>query len=290
MEDWACGLLCATEKEAHSDDPPIMGYFDLNAMDWRIASHTEQDGLVYRFREVYPFSGNGYACVKLDNGNYGHIDTQGYVLFSDGFVTWNSKFGRETKPITQPYQFFGDYAWIEEANVLIDPAGEVVLEIPEGWEPVSQWDDEMDHAKDYYVSPGGVVELQQPVRGGGYQTGFMTIDGQWLLDMNCYGRAWDDGFPEAHRFFSEGLQVVIKNVGIKEWRTVHNTKTGDYQEPIYDTKVGYVNEQGTMIVDFLYDGGGAFLNGLAMVRKGNQMGYIDKQGNEVFFWTDNHAG
>ena len=69
---------------------------------------------------------------------------------------------------------------------------------------------------------------------------------------------------------------------------MQNTKTGDYQEPIYDTKVVYVNEQGTIIVDFLYDDGGAFLNGLAMVRKGNQMGYIDTQGNEVYSWIYSH--
>ena len=61
----------------------------------------------------------------------------------------------------------------------------------------------------------------------------MNMEGQWLMDPEIYGRNWDDGFPEAHRFFSEGLQAVIKIVGIKEWRTVHNVKTGDYQEPVF---------------------------------------------------------
>ena len=54
MDGWACGLLCAEEKEARADDPPIRGYFDLNTLDWRIASYTEPDGLVCRFREIYP--------------------------------------------------------------------------------------------------------------------------------------------------------------------------------------------------------------------------------------------
>ncbi len=283
MENWACGLLCAEEKEAQADEKPILGYFDLNAMDWRIASYTEPDGLKCRFRDVYPFSGNGYACVRLENGNYGHIDTQGNLLFDDGFVTWKSKFGMETRQITQPYQFFGDYAWIEEANVLIGPDGTVALEIPEGWEPVSQWDDEMNHAKDYYVSPGGVLEIQQPVTGG-YRSALMNLNSEWLLDPEIYGRYWSDETPESHRFFSEGLQAVYQIVGVKAWRTVHNI-SGDYQEPIYDTNVGYVNEQGEVIVDFLYDEGGAFLHGLAMVFRGNEVGYINAEGEEVFFWN-----
>ena len=283
-EDWACGLLCATEKEAHSDDPPIMGYFDLNTMDWRIASYTEPDGLVCRFREVYPFSESGYACVKMDSGNYGHIDTRGNVLFNDGYVTWHSKYGVETRKITRPYQFFGEYAWIEEANVLIDPAGEAALVIPEGWSPYLQEDDEMEDAGRYYVSPCGVAELRRPVSGG-YQSALMNLNGDWLLDPEEYG-AWSDWqMPESHRFFSEGLQPVYRITGIKEWRTVHNVKTGDYQEPVYETKVGYINEAGEMAVDFLYDNGGAFMNGLALVQKGDQTGYIDAQGHEVYFWT-----
>ncbi len=283
MEDWACGLLCAEEREARADDPPILGYFDLNTMDWRIASYTEPDGLGCRFREAYPFSGNGYACVRLENGNYGHIDTRGNLLFRDGYVTWENKFVMETRQITQPYQFFGDYAWIKEASVLIRPDGTVALEIPEGWEPVRQWDDEMDHAKDYYVSPGGVVEIQQPVTGG-YRSALMNLNGEWLLDPNEYGSWSDWQMPECHRFFSEGLQPVYRITGIKEWRTVHY-KTGDEVEPVYETKVGYINEAGKMAVDFLYDNGGAFMNGLALVTKGEQMGYISAEGEEVFFWT-----
>ncbi len=232
-EGWACGLLCASEKEAASEEPPIIGYFDLNAMDWKIASYTDPDGLVCRFLEAYPFSGNGYACVKLANGNYGHIDVHGNVLFSDGYVTWENQFGWNQKQIAQPYQFFGDYVWIEEANVLIDPMGKVVLEIPEGWQPQAQWDDELEHAKDYYVSPGGVVELLRSVRSGGYQSALMKLDGEWLLDPDIYSRGWGEEVPEGHRFFSEGLQAVEKIVGIKEWRTVHNVIIGDYQASLW---------------------------------------------------------
>ena len=46
-----------------------------------------------------------------------------------------------------------------------------------------------------------------------------------------------------------------------------------------------MNEQGETIVDFLYDDGGPFMNGLAMVKKGNLIGYVNTEGEEVFFWT-----
>ena len=284
-KDWACGLLRATEKEANPDATPLTGYFDLTAMDWRITSCTLPDGQVCRFLETYPFSGDGYACVKLEDGEYGHIDTQGNLLFH-GSVTLNDENGGEIIAVTQPYRFYRDIAWIEEAGALIDPLGSVVLRIPEGWFPHSQEDDEMDDTKDYYVSSGGVVELWRPARGGGYETALMKLNGEWLLDPEIYSRNWGyDCSPESHRFFSEGLQSVVIITGIKEWRTVHNVITGDYQEPVYETRVGYVNEQGNIVVDFLYDDGGAFINGLAMVTKGDQTGYVNSRGEEVFFWN-----
>jgi len=281
-EDWACGLLRATEKETVSGDPPITGYFDLNTMKWLILSCAMPDGQISRFLEACPFSGNGYACVKLDNGDYGHIDRHGNLLFS-GSVSLKKEDGEEYIHITQPYKFFGDYAWIEEAGALIGPDGNAVLQVPDGWTPEVQWDDELDSAKDYYFSPGGIVELRKPVSGGGYKTGLMKRNGEWLLDPETYGRNWSET-AEWHRFFSEGLQPVVKIIRIKEWRTVH-TLDGDTQKPVSETRVGYVNEQGETIVDFLYDDGGPFMNGLAMVKKGNLIGYVNTEGEEVFFWT-----
>ena len=75
-------------------------------------------------------------------------------------------------------------------------------------------------------------------------------------------------------------------MGIREWKTVHNVKTGDYQEPVYETRVGYVNEQGEVVVDFFYDDGGAFINGLALVARDGLRGYVNARGEEVYFWNE----
>ena len=279
-EGWACGLLLCQEDQPGPGEP-VIGYFDLNAMNWRITSYSAPDGTSGRFLEAYPFSGNGYACVKLENGHYGHIDTQGSLLFGDGEVILKSGTGIKTIQISQPYRFYGDYAWVQEANALIDPHGRVAVAFPDGWTPYVQSDDEMEDTGNYYVSPGGVIELRRSVRGKN-QSGLMNLDGEWLLDPAVYERCWEG--LEPHRFFSHGLQAVSKKVGIKEWRTVHYL-TGDEQEPVYQTKVGYVDEHGQVVVDFIYDSGGAFLNGLALVEKGDETGYINTRGQEVFFWT-----
>ena len=65
---------------------------------------------------------------------------------------------------------------------------------------------------------------------------------------------------------------------------MHNVKYGDYEEPVYETRVGYVDENGNIAVDFLYDSGGAFLGGLALVRRGDERIYVDAFGHEVFSW------
>lgn len=53
--------------------------------------------------------------------------------------------------------------------------------------------------------------------------------------------------------------------------------------PIYkDAKWGYINKEGKLIVDFLYDSASLFTEeGLACVKKGDKWGFIDTNGNVV---------
>ena len=247
-------------------DTGLYGWWDLNAMDWRVQPRYEWAG---------NFSEDGYACVRAEDGTYGHIDVMDNLVV-DGFAC--------------AYDFFGGYAYVAEEHILMDPMLETVLLFDGGWEPRIQWDDECDHSKDYYVSPGGVISVfrDDPLYPGLTEMGLMTLDGEWLLESGTYYRNWGISFAvESHRFFSEGLQAVRKRVGIREWRNVHNTKTGDYKEPVYETRVGYVDESGNIAVDFLYDDGGAFLGGLALVQRGGEKIYVDAFGHEVFSWHNN---
>ena len=254
---YAFGLLLCRDTETG-----LYGYWDLIAMDWRVPP---------QYVWADQFAVNGCACVQTSEGRFGHIDPQGRLL-ADGFSC--------------AYDFKGDYAWVADEGLLINAAGETVLALTDGWRPQLHWDDELNDACDYYVSPGGVLVVirDHPIYFGWRVSGLMTLVGDWLLDPEIYSWHYSEIGAEPHRFFSEGLQAVAKIVGVREWRTVHNVKTGDYEEPVYAYKIGYVDEQGNTVVDFLYDEGGAFLGGLAEVMRGDEVIYVNAFGHEVFSW------
>ena len=273
-------LLCSDEISG------LYGFWDLNAMDWAIPPAADADSGAYGWMDQ--LLGKGYACVRLDDSSYGHIDRWGNLMF-DGHLSYMRDGCEYQVTVSKPYRFVGDYAWIEEANVLIDAGGSVALVIPEGWKPHAQASDEYQDADAYYVSPGGVIELWQkaPDDPWGTYYALMNMDGEWLLEPYTYHRNWGATTAvELHRFFSEGLQAVVRNDGVREWRTIHQILADDYEVPVYDTKVGYINEQGEIVIDFLYYDGGAFLDGLALVARGDAIGYIDAFGHEVYFWKD----
>ena len=252
---YAFGVLVCRDAETG-----LFGYWDLNAMDWRVTP---------QYQWADQFSLNGCACVQLPDGTFGHIDPQGKAL-AGGF--------------SEEYRFLGDYAYLEAENILIDAAGETALAFPEGWELQVQWDDELNDEYDYYVSPDGLLAVT--VEGVG--AGVMNLDGDWILPPEDHYVYTGDGLfdIEGWRFFSEGLQAVARRGDITGYRTVKNVYTGTYEEPIYDWKVGYINPQGQVIVDYRYDRGGAFLGGLAEVSRDGMSGYIDAFGREIFFWRD----
>ena len=245
------GLILAWDRETG-----LYGYYDLNAMDWRVPP-------AYEAADDYSYS--GYACVWLSEGNFGHIDTQGNLLASS-FGEW--------------YHFLGEYAYLEETNILINTAGETVLSFPAGCELCDQWDDEMREGCDYYVSPQGLMEVYDR-NAGGY--GVMNLQGEWVLppEEGQYLYSGEEIFSrEGWRFFSEGLQAVSRR-GEAITRTVTLADGTAREETYYDRKIGYVNTKGETVIDFQYDDAGAFLNGLAWVERDGTFGYVDAYGREM---------
>ena len=252
---YACGLLLCYDTETG-----LYGYWDLNAGDWRVPP---------RYAGAGPFSASGYACVKTGDDSWGHIDPQGNLL-ADGF--------------SGNYEFKGEYAYVWRDGILINGRGETALAFAEGRQPQLQWDDELNDEFDYYVSPEGLIEVS--VEGAG--TGVMNLDGDWILPPDGhYVYMGEVTFaPEGWRFFSEGLQAVARRGEIVSYRTVNNVYTGTYEEPVYEWKVGYINARGEWVIPCVYDAGGAFLDGLAWVERGEECGYIDAFGHEIYFWKE----
>ena len=245
------GLVLAREKDAE-----LYGYYDLNVMDWRVQPE---------YTEAYDFSYSGYACVLLSEGNYGHIDTQGELL-ANGFG--------------ERYHYLGEYAYLMEANILINAAGETVIAFPSGCRLCEQWDNEMREGYDYYVSPEGLMEVYDKSIDG---YGLMNLYGEWVLPPE-EGQAIYSGeetfSEEGWRFFSEGYQAVRRR---GEAKTISVTLVNGTtrEQTYYDRKIGYVNTKGEVVIDFLYDDAGAFLDGLAWVERDGKRGYVDAFGREI---------
>jgi len=53
----------------------------------------------------------------------------------------------------------------------------------------------------------------------------------------------------------------------------------DYDIPKF--KWGYIDKEGYLVIDAIYDDGRNFNEGLCVVRKGGKWGYINRQGKEV---------
>lgn len=229
-------------------DTGLYGYFDLKAGKMLTpAQYTDADA----------FS-SGYACVCLGENDWGHIDRQGNLV-ARGFP--------------EPYTFFGDYAFLKDAHLLINAQGETVLSLP-GMQVAVQWDDELREEYQYYVSPDGLMEIL--VEGKTSYCGIMNLQGEWVLppQKGQYVYRGEETFSEeGWRFFSGGCQAI------RRWES---GKSG---------KIAYVNTEGEFITDFVYDDAGAFLNGLARVGKWYQGvgygAYINTKGEEVFSWTWN---
>ena len=253
------GLMLCYDTETE-----LYGYWDLNAMEWRVPPRYDFAGA---------FSRSGYACVSLPGDkSYGHIDTEGSLIAS-GF--------------SEAYAFLGDYAFVAgEPGLLIDAAGEVVLALPGGAEIEEQWDDDLRDGWEYYVSPDGLMVISLGMQG----EGIMNLEGEWILPPLEGGKRWvysrdETFFPEGWRFFSEGYQAVQQMS--EERRQTEVGPDGNIRTvSVYDWKIAYINTQGEFVTDFVFDTAGAFLDGLAWVQRGEEVGYIDAFGHDVYFWKE----
>ena len=258
-EDSACGLVrvkrtVTQESGFMKSTQSLYGYYDLNKRDWLIPPCLE---------EAYPFSASGYAFLRTGTDEqgrpvYGFMDRTGAVIAS-GFQG--------------PGEFLQEYAYLKTDGLLIDAQGNTVVRVPEGAELTAIWDDELCDERDAWVSPEGLMELYVPyeTENGRKKTRVcvMNLRGEWVISPDApFGSYSGEGSYEWHRFFSCGLEPV-------------SLKTQDENAV---PQVGYVNSQGEVVIDFLYSDGAVFLDGLALVEKDGQRGYIDPFGHEIYFW------
>lgn len=104
---------------------------------------------------------------------------------------------------------------------------------------------------------------------GSDQLGFMTLNGNEVIPDTLYGG----------RLFSEGLVAVWDSVNVNDSVKVK--------------KCGFIDKNGQVVIPFVWDDGGLFINGRAIVRDRNKYKIIDRDNNvlsEVWGLDTNNKG
>lgn len=247
------GLMAARDQETG-----LLGYYDLNRRAWQIPP---------RYEAVTDFSESGYASVKLPGReDYQVIDTKGEVLAEE---------------LGESYEFLGEYAYTR--NRLIDVRGGEAARFPEGSELIRQLGSDWEDGSGCYVSSDGLMTVRLNAFDG---EGIMNLQGEWVLPPEI-GQSIFTGegvhAEEGWRFFSEGLQPIERCIE-NGTKTMTLPDGSTEEKTAYQYRIAYMNTKGEFITDFIYGYGGAFLDGLAYVERGDQRGYINEKGEEVYFW------
>lgn len=250
------GHMCMADASYHSADRENENYCGLavavNHQTGKYGYLSMQTGKVVikaAYKEAYPFSSYGYACVRFDQGDYGHIDREGNVM-ARGF--------------TCPYTIMHGYAWLDKECQLINAAGEKLLKLENnGWEvalSLDTPDSNLGYADKKYVYPGGILILLFQDQT---TMDFIKLDGTFLLEEHDF--SYDFRYePCAYCFFSDDRLVLQKK------------STQQY---------GVIDLEGHQVVDFQYNFIGHYRNGLAYFEFDNQCGYLSLDGQVVYCWN-----
>ena len=233
---------------------------------------------------IYEGAFHGRVMVEDDSGLFGYADPMGQIVIPPGYVRANSF--KETPLGAAATVLFAEGDW-----GVIDPDGNVLsrgIECGSWWGPdfKNGYRSEKTGENEYSLfdmmgnnvmtlTAENIVFLGTPMKNG--LCWFAVGDRSSWLDER-YGLADLQGnivadpawlMPDLTEITepSEGLKTVVQMIG-------------------GERKYGYLSVTGEAAIPCIYDEAEDFENGLARVRIGNRCGYIDHDGNEVYFWTD----
>lgn len=146
-----------------------------------------------------------------------------------------------------------------------------------------------------------VATLESDESGTGYCEGFALIkaDDEYFFMNSRYRQAFSGNYKGALPFSSsyaaiqndDGLWGYINTSGeIKIEPAFYNAKsfsTTDKLAAVYDNELGlwgYINKSGKLVIPFSFDEADTFLNGYAVVKKGEAHYILDTDGNTVFLY------
>lgn len=257
---------------------------------------------------VYPINGP-YAIVSL-MGAYGLIDMYGKFIFPPKYKTYDLN-GYETSGAWNeaiPIKFDGKYGYISyDGKVIIQPSFKGAKQFSEGraaiqkngkWGYIDETGEIVIKCK-YSVAnefKNGFAKVEFPVPEGTYKS---TFDGTvYFIDKN--GKTLPTVIPFDSAYdFSEGMarvRVIKSSTKYNPHLFAHKENQRSFAaiteldmpdphgyERIWDYEYGYgfINENGELIVKFIYDNATDFRYGVAGVKKDGKWAMINKNGELI---------
>lgn len=207
------------------------------------------------YEEMYPFSKDGYALVKTE-GVYSYIDIDGQrrLLAEKDYTDLGMLQNKRTVAALN-----GKFAYLDE-----------------NLKPVTEfaWD---------------ALTLIEEGMGAGQK------NGKWAI-INKKGEAqteyiYEDVSVDEYGFCSIKQRIFVKeqgsykmlnkkleNVGDLKFDAARPFGDGSYAAVCMNGKWGFVNEDGELVIECVYDDAQSFSNGFAAVCVGGKWGYIDESG------------
>lgn len=212
-----------------------------------------------KYRELYPFSEEGFALALTEDGRWVYIDEEDQIRKAPDEDYEN--LGMYTKDGTVA-QKDGKYGYLDED---MEPVGEFQWENLTGikngigagkkngkWTLINKKGKEKgeDSYEDVIIDPYGFCSSQKRL--------FVKEDGTYHM-IDTKGKAVGElTFDNARAFTEDGYAAVCK-----------------------DGKWGFVNNNGELAIDYTYEDAESFQNGFAPISVDGKWGYINEEGNMV---------
>ena len=211
------------------------------------------------YRQMYPFSEEGFALAMTEDGRWVYIDEDGQIR----------------KAPDKDYENLGMYT---EDGTVAEKDGQYGY-LDEEMEPVGkfQWDN--------------LTGIKNGIGAG-------EKNGKWAL-VNKKGKekgedSYEDVITDLYGFCSSQKRIFVKKDGVYHLINTKGKEEGDltfedaraftedgYAAVCKDGKWGFVNSDGELVIDYTYEEAESFQNGFASVAVDGKWGYINEEGTMV---------
>ena len=224
-----------------------------------IIDESGQEIIEAEYEEIHPFSEDGFALTRKEDGTYMYIDQDGQTrkVPDDGYENLGMISSERAAACKD-----GKYGYLDEN---MEPAGEFV------------WDE---------------------LTGIKGSTGAGKKDKKWIL-VNKKGetkgeKKYDDVITDENGFCSNQKCIFVKDkkgyhlidpkekrIGELNFDDAKAFTEDGYAAVCRDGKWGFVDADGELVIDYAYEDAESFCNGLAAVYADGKWGYIDTDGKMI---------